>query len=154
MNKVNQKEAVFTAVVNVTGYNGEGPCLPSKEQRSQISAILFEGFKAETIQLDREFNDVGLKAYVSGLVSNWLRKDTRLNGGIAYQAKNPGSRQGSTDPQIKAMKVLLSTLTEESDRAEVQAHIDARLKEINAEKSKVSIDFSALPPELAAKFHK
>ena len=154
MSKMNQKEAVFAAVQSVCGQH-EGPYLPSKEERAQINMILLEGFKSESIQLDREFNEVGLKAYVSGLVSNWLRKDSRLNGGTKYVAKNPGSRQGSTDPQIKAMRVLLSTLTEESDRAEVQAHIDARLAEINAEKvKKVQTDISALPPELAAKLTK
>ena len=112
MTKLTQKEAVFQAVVNVCGdqevYN------PSKEQRASVNQILFEGFKAGSVELERTYSDTELKAYVSGLQSNWLRKDKRLNGGVAYVAKNPGSRAGSTDPQIKAMRALLSTKTEPS----------------------------------------
>ena len=122
-------------------------------QRAQINAILFEGFRNGSIQLEREFNDTELKAYVSGLQSNWLRKDTRLNGGTKYSAKNPGTRQGSGDAQLKAMRALLSTLTEESDKIEVQKHIDSRLAEIAKSKAP-TIDFSVLPSDLAAKFNK
>jgi hypothetical protein len=148
-----QKEAVFQAIVNVTGFTGEGACSPTKEQRHQIHSILVEGFKAGKISIEKQYDEAGLKSYVNGLVNNWLRKDKRLNGGTAYVAKNPGSRQGSTDPQIKAMRALLSTLTDESERAEVQRFIDARLQEIKP-KQEVAVDFSALPADLAAKFTK
>jgi hypothetical protein len=151
---MNQKEAVFQAVCNVTGHKGEGQVNISKEQRAQVNQILFESFRSDSIELDRQYDDSQLKAYVSGLVSNWLRKDKRLNGGITYVAKNPGSRAGSADPQLKAMRTLLSTLTDESEKAEVQGHIDARIAEINATKITKVIDFSALPAELRAKFSK
>lgn len=154
MTKTTQKEAVYQAVCNVTGFTGEGAVVISKEQRAQVNAILFEGFRSGGIELDREYTDSDLKSYVSGLQSNWLRKDKRLNGGMKYEAKNPGSRAGSTDPQLKAMKALLSTVESESDRAEIQAHIDARTAEINAAKISKSVDFSALPADLAAKFKK
>jgi hypothetical protein len=150
---ITQKEAVFTAVINVCGHV-DGAYSPTREQRAQINSILFEGFRSGKVSIDGEFDDAKLKAYVSGLQSNWLRKDTRLNGGTKYIAKNPGSRQGQGDAQLKAMRVLLSTLTEESDRAEVQKHIDSRIAEISAAKTKVTVDFSALPTELAAKFNK
>lgn len=154
MTKMTQKEAVFQAVKNVCGESDEAYA-PSKEQRAQVNSILFEGFRSGTIELDREFNDTDLKSYVSGLQSNWLRKDKRLNGGIAYVAKNPGSRAGSGDASLKAMRALLSTLTTDEDRAEVQAHIDERIAVINAGKAKkVTVDFSALPAELASKFQK
>src|SRR5574343_189146 len=143
--KMSQKEAVFQAVCNVTGHTGEGQVSISKEQRAQVNAILFEGFRAGSIELDREYTDSDLKSYVSGLQSNWLRKDKRLNGGEKYTAKNPGSRAGSTDPQLKAMRALLSTLTDESERAEVQGYIDAKVAEINATKQAKTVDFSALP---------
>lgn len=154
MSKMSQKEAVFQAVCNVTGHTGEGQVSISKEQRGQVNAILFEGFRSGAIELDREYTDSDLKSYVSGLQSNWLRKDKRLNGGTQYVAKNPGSRAGSTDPQLKAMRALLSTLTDESERAEVQGYIDAKVAEINATKQAKSVDFSALPADLAAKFGK
>lgn len=151
MSTMSQKEAVYVAVVSVTGYTGEGPCEPTREQRAQVNMVLFEGFRAGRIELDTEFTDQQLKSYVSGLQSNWLRKDKRLNGGVTYQAKNPGSRAGSGDPQLKALRALMSTLTEESDRAEVQSHIDARVAEIAKTKAP-TVDFSQLPAELAAKF--
>lgn len=154
MSKMTQKEAVFTAVKNVTGFNGDGVCTPSKEQRSQINQILFEGFRSHKIELDREYDDSELKAYVSGLTSNWLRKDKRLNGGVNYVAKNPGSRAGSGDASLKAMRALMSTLTSPEDKAEVQKHIDARIAEIGATKTVKVIDYSALPADLAAKFSK
>jgi hypothetical protein len=160
MSKLTQKEAVYSAIMSVLGENNislvEGTDVSSvmtREIRSQVSQILVEGFRSGSIELDREFNDTELKTYVSGLQSNWIRKDSRLNGGTKYVAKNPGSRAGSGDAQLKAMRALLSTLTEESDRSEVQKHIDARIAEINSTKTKkVSIDMSVLPPELAAKF--
>ena len=158
--KSTQKEAVFTAVVNVLAQEGisivEGqPVAMTNELRAQVNNFLFEGFRNETIELDREFTDSDLKGYVSGLQSNWLRKDKRLNGGTQYVAKNPGSRAGSGDASLSAMRKLMSTLTTDSDKAEVQGYIDARLAEIQASKAKsVTIDYSVLPADLAAKFQK
>jgi hypothetical protein len=157
-----QKEAVYNAVTSVLSEAGiEVPTGHSysefitKELRSQVNNILVEGFKSGSVELSKSFDDAGLKNYVSGLQSNWLRKDKRLNGGVAYVAKNPGTRTGGTDPQIKNLRALRSTLTEASDIAEVDAHIAARLAEIAASKKPaVKVDFSALSPELAAKFQK
>lgn len=149
---MNQKEAVYKAVVAVTGYEGGEPCEPTREQRAEIQAILVEGFKSGQIQLDRSYTERELKVYVSGLLSNWLRKDKRLNGDVDYQPKNPGSRSGSGDPQLKALRALMSTLTDPADRAEVQQHIDARVAEIERSRAP-EIDFSKLPAELA-KFKK
>lgn len=157
---VTQKEAVYTAITSVLAEAGvhfeEGSDVSTvltKEHRAQVNAILFEGFKSGQIQLDKSFGDTELKAYVSGLQSNWIRKDKRLNGGTQYVAKNPGSRQGSGDPQIKAMRLLLSTLTDESERSEVEAEIAKRQAEITKSKAP-AIDFSALPESLRAKFTK
>jgi hypothetical protein len=151
---MNQKEATFTAVVNVCGHQ-DGAYTPTKEERAQINAILFEGFRSGKIELDREFTDPELKAYVSGLQSNWLRKDKRLNGGVTYIAKNPGSRQGTGDASLKAMRALMSTLTKPEDKVEVQSHIDARISEIAITKTATKvIDYSMLPAELLAKFGK
>ena len=150
---MNQKEAVFAAVINVCGQQ-DGKYEPTREQRTQINSILVEGFKAGKIQLDREYNESELKSYVSGLQSNWLRKDARLNGGVKHTIKNPGIREGSTDPQLKALKALLSTTTDEDQRSEIQEYIDARLVEINSTKKKVEINFNDLPETLRNKFTK
>lgn len=156
MSKMSQKDAVFNAVTSVLAENNinvsEGTdvsTLMTRELRSQVNQVLFEGFRNGSVELDREFNDSDLKAYVSGLQSNWLRKDKRLNGGAKYTAKNPGSRIGSSDPSLKAMRALLSTLTTDADRSEVQLAINARVSEIQASKvKKVTIDTSVLPASL------
>jgi len=138
-----QEEAVFQAIKNVMG-EVEGAYEPSKEERALVTEILVEGFNAGRIALKdtpanaEKLADVSkLRSYCSGLQSNWLRKDTRLNGGVKYVAKNPGSRAGSTDPQIKAMRTLLQTRTDLStdDRAEIQSMIDSRVSEIKPAKS-------------------
>jgi hypothetical protein len=162
MTKQTQKEAVFQAVTNVLteagiAIEGNVSVHMTREYRSQVNNILFESFRGGSIELDREFSDSELKAYVSGLQSNWLRKDKRLNGNVAYVAKNPGSRAGSGDAQLKAMRALLSTLTVGTpDYTEVETCISVRVKEIQSTKiSKAkSIDFSALPAELRTKFQK
>lgn len=147
MSKMTQREAVFQAISNVMGeqdvaYN------PTKEQRAQVNAILFQGFKEGKIAYDGDLPvDAVLKTYVSGLQSNWLRKDKRLNGGVQYVAKNPGSRTGSTDAGVKAMRVLLATKTDPTDRAEIQSFIDKRLAEIKPTK-KVELDVNSLPEGL------
>lgn len=156
MSKMSQKEAVYSAVTSVLSENNisvaEGTdvsTVMTRELRSQVNQVLFEGFRGGSVELDREFSDSDLKAYVSGLQSNWLRKDKRLNGGAKYSAKNPGSRIGSSDPQLKAMRALLTTLSTETEKSEVQGYIDNRISEINATKvKKVSIDTSVLPAAL------
>ncbi len=147
MGTMTQKEAVFAAVTNVMG-TVDGKYEPTKEERAQVNAILLEGFKSGRIAYDGDLPaDTELKAYVSGLQSNWLRKDKRLNGGVQYVAKNPGSRAGSTDPQVMAMGLLLPTTSDPTERAEIQAFIDRRLAEVKPAKT-VTINVDDLPEEL------
>jgi hypothetical protein len=146
MTKMTQKEAVYQAVIKVCSL-ADGAYIPTKEERASINQILFEGFKSEMIALDEAKTDSELKGYVSGLQSNWLRKDKRLNGNVTYVAKNPGSRAGSTDPQIKAMRALLATKTDLSEREEIQAFIDKRVSEVKPTKT-VTINVDDLPEEL------
>ena len=159
--KMTQKDAVFSAVTSVLSEKGiqvaEGSDFSehlNKEYRSLVTNILVEGFKSGSIELDKEYEtDSQLRTYVSGLVSNWLRKDKRLNGNTKYVAKKPGSRIGSSDPQLKALRQLLTTKTEESEKEEIQKFIDSRVSELNLSKAKrVDIDFNVLPTELRSKY--
>jgi hypothetical protein len=144
MSQTKQKEAVFSAITSVFSEAGitviEGESFAShlnRDLRGQVTNILVEGFNSGTIALDKTFeSDAELRTYCSGLTSNWLRKDPRLNGGVKYEAKNPGSRTGSTDPQVKAMRVLLQTRTDlsDEDRSEIQAAIDARVSTVRTSK--------------------
>jgi hypothetical protein len=155
---MNQKEATYAAIKSVLAndkiHHEDGMDVAdhmNKARRAIVNDILFHSFRAGEVKLDREFTDKELKTYVSGLQSNWIRKDTRLNGGAKYEAANPGSRAGSGDATLKAMRNLLTTLTTPEDKAEVQGCIDAHLAELAKSKVK-SIDWTKLPPELLAKY--
>ena len=132
MSHITQKEAVFQAVSAVLHQNGivfepgtNVASLMTRELRAQVNQRLLGAFQSGTIKLEREYTEVELKAYVSGLQSNWLRKDTRFN------ASGKTSLKKVVDPQLKALYGLIKIATE-SDRAEIQTHIDARLTEISS----------------------
>jgi len=147
---MNQKEAVYQAITGMFDVSGDGAVELSRDQKHDVISVLVEGFKAKRISYAGELPDEkSLRNYCSGLLNNWLRKDTRLNGGTKYQAKNPGSRRGATDPQISALRKLQSIQTDPDKVAEIQVYIDKRLEEITP---KVEIDTSALPADLKAKF--
>lgn len=156
MSKISQKDAVYSAITSVFSENhiafSEGSNVQSMitgEIRSQVSQVLFAGFKSGSIEITGTgHSDDKLKNYVSGLISNWVRKDKRLNGGSKYSAKSPGSRVGSSDASLKAMRALLSTLTSDSDKKEVQSAINTRVTELQASKVKISIDTESLPTAL------
>lgn len=151
--QLSQKDGVYAAICAVTGFT-EGTLSITKEQRAHVAVILFEGFKDGNIKLERSFSDQELKEYIPGLVSNWIRKDPRFNDGAKYVTKNPGSRAGSGDEQLKELKKLYSTMTTDEERAEIQSYIDARQAELNAQKQATIVNFDKLPADLAAKFRK
>lgn len=66
--------------------------------------------------------------YVVGMVTNWFNKSKELNGGSKYETKNPGSRAGSGDAQIKEMRLLRKQL-EALDNAEGVARVDQAIAE-------------------------
>ena len=154
MSTIKQVDAVHSAITSVLSEAGihfeDGQNVSevmTSEHRQQVNSILFEGFKSGAIQFSGTLpEDAKLKSYVSGLQSNWIRKDKRLNGGVKYQAKNPGSRAGSSSPEIVAMRTLLKTLTPDTeDYTEVKTALD---QAISALKPTKSIDLSALPSNL------
>jgi hypothetical protein len=155
-----QVDAVYAAVISITGFNGEGVFTPSSDEKEVIRMTLLEGFRSDKISFAKgKFTEYystekEQKEYVSGLLNNWMRKDERLNGGVKYTAKNPGSRSGQGDATLKAMRALLQTpdLTED-DKAEINLEIDAHLAKIT-ETKKPAINWDALPADLQAKFKK
>lgn len=142
-----QGDAVYQAILNVCGER-EGKYEPTKDERASVKQILYQGFKEGKIVLGKDYSDKELSDYIPGLVSNWLRKDKRLNGGVKYEPTNPGSRAGSGDAQVKAMRALLATKTDPSERAEIQGYIDARVAILKPSKSKVELVVDDLPEEL------
>lgn len=124
--------------------------------RVKIRSILFTAFRAGEIEYKEAFaskvaDDKELKSYVSGLLNNWVRKAKEFNSGVKHEAKNPGSRAGNGDPEIKEMKKLLSITADPEAKATIQATIDAKLAEIRASKQQVTVDYDQLPAELREK---
>jgi hypothetical protein len=128
--------------------------------KDEITTRLMAGFKSGEIDLKggvqaKYPTDKALKTYVSGLMNNWYNKGEELNGGIEYEAKNPGSRAGSGDDELKNMKLLYSQTEDEADKAVIHEFITQRIATLNAGKAKAKVvDFSVLPAELQAKFKK
>lgn len=163
--KQSQSAAVFAATMAVLADASikftEGmnvSTVVSKDMKQSIYAILSAGFKAGTIALEdtpsnREklASPAKLNQYVSGLVSNWFRKDPRLNGGVKYEAKNPGSRAGASDPTLKALRQVMTQFKGTDKESAIQAQIDTRIATIQSEKAKhVTVDISVLPADLVA----
>ena len=143
-----QGEAVYQAVVNVCD-PVDGKYVPTSEQRASIRQVLYEGFKSGKIVLSKDYSDEELMKYIPGLISNWLRKDKRLNGGVKYEPTNPGSRTGSGDKRLVALRGLLSTVTDAVDRAEIEEAIATRVAEL---KPTVTVSVADLPESLRAKY--
>ncbi len=133
-----QKDAVFSVVTSIIVGSGikfqvnkdVAANILTKDMRTQVNNALVEKFLTGDVELSDEArgkltDEPALRAYVSGLVSNWLRKDSRLNGGIAAPKKS------NADPQLKALKKLQSSQTDPSRRLEIQTFIDKRTSELN-----------------------
>lgn len=161
---MNQKEAVFTQVEATLG-TISGPVTLTKDQRHEVVAAITAEIEAGNVEFSAEakakYNTTTLiRTYVGGLVNNWLRKDTRLNGNTKYEVANPGSRANSGDEQLKALKQLRKQIAQSGDTtklAEVDAAIATRQAELKAAKptkAKVvklttpQVDLSEVPDEL------
>lgn len=162
-----QREAVYTATHAVLKEKGikfeDGqdidPIMKGDTTlRSMISVIICAGLEANEVALkdtkendDKLANPAKLSSYVSGLISNWFRKDKRFNGGVTYKPKNPGSRAGQGDAQLKALRGLFKQFdgVDQGQAEKLQVAITERVAAIQAEKAKSTpIDLTVLSPEL------
>lgn len=160
--KVNQRTATVNTLLSVLNdrgveyeVNGDTPIseVLTDSDKAKTREILFTMFRNGSVEYKDQFqskvnDDSELKKYISGLVNNWIRKAKELNCGEAYKAKNPGSRAGSGDDQVREMKKLLSVTEDATARAAIQAAIDERVSKLKAEKSNIEIDASKLPEHL------
>ena len=129
----------------------------TKADRQAIAAKIAELMLSGEVALSDEAKakygesaEILASRYVMGMVTNWFNKSKELNGGVAYQAKNPGSRAGSSDEQIREMKKLrkqLESLGNVDGIAEVDAAIARRLSEIS-KPAKIDIKTELLPQDL------
>ncbi len=154
-----QKEGVYNAIASLKSFDDGDEVVLSKDEKATVVEMVCASFEANEVALSdnarAKFDTPEkLRSYTSGMVNNWLRKDTRLNGGSKYVTKNPGSRAGSGDSVIKNLKLLKSTISDDAKIAEIDSAIEARKTEIAAEKAKdVEIDFSVISPDLLAKLN-
>ena len=150
--KVTQRAAVFSAIVAAfTKYSidfVEGmdvtPVL-TKDMRSEVHALVFGGFREGTVEFEdtpanaeKLASDAKLNSYVSGLISNWIRKDKRLNGNISYVPKNPGSRAGQDDDQLRTLRKLKVQFAGQPQERLIDGEITKRVSELQSMKAQAT----------------
>ena len=140
-----QSTAVFLAICAVKGSDTfSEKVVLSDDERLQVFNIVHEGFVGGKIDLNKSYDDKQLKSYVNALISNQLRKDTKLNGGEKYTPASSGTRSHGGDEQLKQMRLLLKTDLKDEDRKVVEAHIAERITELEAAKLP-TIDWNKVP---------
>lgn len=166
---MNQREAVYVTTMNVLADNnvnfddeqaGGVEKVLTKDMRATVILTICQGFLAGEVEMSEDgkakyfADEKKLKSYVNGLVSNWYRKDKRLNGGVKHEIKNPGSRAGAGDDQIKALKALRETKVGDAEAlAAIDAAIEARKSEIKPTNKVELTDamIALIPADLKAK---
>lgn len=119
---------------------------------TKVSEMMLEG-EVELSDSARakygESVDVLTSKYTMGMVTNWFNKSKELNGGVRYEAKNPGSRLGAADEQLRELNLLRKQLIQVGNEAgvkRVDEAIEARRTEIKAAKQPtVEINKDNLP---------
>ena len=157
-----QREATFKAITTVLSQNNVS-FTPGQDVTSVITSsmkkvvkdILIKGFKNGSIDYTDDFaktklnSESELSKYCSGLISNWIKKDIRLNGNTKYQVVNKGIRAGQSDSQVKELRKLLKVTAGTEAEQQVSQALNARLAEVKAAKTpSLNIDVSALPEHL------
>ena len=68
--------------------------------------------------------------YATSLLSNWMRKDIRLNGGTVHKIKKPGARQLDKDSTIKQLRLMRKKLLDEKEKNLVDLEISRRIGQL------------------------
>lgn len=160
---MSQKDAVVSEVKAILGSSFD-PSQPAREQLSDeqlktIKSNIVSNILNGSVDFKKETTDEKeIARYVSGMVSNHLRKSKDLNGGNSYSPQSTG--RGSRDPQISELNKLLKTYTEgteefnqivtaiESRKTELASERAAAAKERKKAKELSSINMDVLPEGL------
>ena len=154
-----QSDAVVQAVLNIVGpKEGAYTKADLDAHKTELRAVLFEGFMGGKIALKDESqrNADYIKGYIPGLITNHLNKDKRLNGGVKYTPANPGSKAGTGDEQVRALRLLIKNgiASTHEEIVEIETAINYRLAEIAKSKAReVVVNYDALPANIAAKYN-
>lgn len=125
---LSQKEAVYQAH---TKFDGD---------RAQMREHIAQGIVAGTVSCDKpEYRSDIKKAltYASGLISNWLKKDSRLNGGVKYEAATVRGPQ-VRDEKLKALTQARKAATAANDMellTKIESLHASRVAELESEKA-------------------
>jgi hypothetical protein len=157
---MNQRKATVAAIVSVladrgVAYEFDGPVsaadMMTSADKEKTVDIICKGFMSGEVEMSDEgktkyfTQPAELRKYVVGLVNNWLRKATELNGGQKYQVKNPGSRKGSSNETVRALRQLLAITSDSEAKQAIEAEIASQLESL---KPKVEINSDAIPAHL------
>lgn len=159
---LSQKDAVVNEVKKFLGssFDSSTPAkeLLTEKQLKDIKTNIFNGILDGSIEFGKEItNEKEVSSYVSGMVSNYLRKSKELNGGETYVAQSTG--RGSRDAQTAELNKLLKSYKEGTEEySQILLAIEARKATIIAEKAPVakekkikefaSINLDSLPENL------
>jgi len=165
---ISQKDAVVNEVKSILGSSFD-PSTPARDQLNDdhlqiIKSNVVSGIINGSVEFKKETSDEKeIARYVSGMVSNHLRKAKELNGGTQYTAQSSG--RGSRDPQISELNKLLKTYSEGTDEFnQIVSAIESRKAEFTAERTEQnkskkkakelsSIDMDVLPEGLKELAH-
>ena len=155
--KLSQKEAVYSITMKVLQENNiaiDGQSVVSLLNgniRAAITMAFISGIKDGTIGLNKTYTDIQLRRFAQGAIGNWHRKDTRLNGGGQYQAKNPGLKVGMSDEIMKNLSLMAKELEDTCYEGEVLKEMYIRsiqLKKQQKKKIMSKIDINMIPESL------
>lgn len=142
-----QREAVFTVVSSLVSISPGVPVKLTDEEKRLAIELITADFQSGLVELKGDRDNEWIRKYVPGLLNNWMRKDTRLNGGGKYEAKRPGSRTGSGDEMLQQMKALWNITKDEGQRRLIEGEMAKRKAELEAAKMP-TIDLEKLPASL------
>jgi hypothetical protein len=163
MSTISQKQSVVNAVSKVLGASFDAS-VPARDQLSDaqltsVKTFVSDAIIAGSVEYSKDISDdKAVIKYVSGMVSNHLRKAKELNGGAAYLPQSTG--RGSRDATISELNKLLKTYAEGTEEYnQILDAVSTRKGELFAEKAIISkekkkakelssINMDALPESL------
>jgi hypothetical protein len=137
-----QKQVVHNAIIAFLQENGlslnDNKVELTHNDRKTIVTMIMAAIDSGDMHLSvaaRAKHDTPKKIrnYSTGLLSNWLRKDHRINGGLKHKINNPGSKANQDDEVIKSLKSIRKLLSNHKEILAVDAEISLRIKQLNTE---------------------
>ena len=157
---LSQKDAVYQATMAVLkrnnvefkdGQNVRDAIKDNLRLRSEIRNLVFQGLRTGKVAFggsEDERDDRTLRTYATGLISNWFRKDRRLNGGGRYiPATTREDRHVSAgERKIRQLQAAVDVTDDKDLKKRLEEAIDD-IKEQEAQLPEESIEeHEGLPP--------